>query len=241
MGGFGSGKCSSRRKAWRSKKLYTTNLVKLDVSQVMKLYRQNPDSSFALGDVSIKVSEESLILDRGGDEPLHFTSIDLASIACNYGGYRYFCYCPVCEKRVKSLYLCKNIFACRHCLHLIYPSQNETLSLRLYKKSKKIKSMLDDREWTKPKWMRWNTYERLRKEYLTLEDMREVSDLLSLRNIYSAKIVLKKYGGAIFIPIEVVLTQSGKNWKPKTFNANRLWQQIEAKSKGRLKRENFRC
>lgn len=101
---------------------------------------------------------------------------------------------------------------------------------------------MDDREWTKPKWMRWNTYERLRKEYLTLEDMREVSDLLSLRNIYSAKIVLKKYGGAIFIPVEVVLTQSGRNWTPKTFNPNRLWRQIEIKSKGRLRRENFiRC
>lgn len=55
--------------------------------------------------------------------------------------------------------------------------------------------------------MRRNTYERLRKECFTIEDMREVSDLLSLRNIYSAKAVLKKYGEAVFIPIEVILSQ----------------------------------
>jgi hypothetical protein len=239
MGGFGSGKCRSRRKAWRSKKLYTTSLLKLDVSQVMKLHKQNPGSSFTLGDVSVNVNEEFLHLSRDESEHLHFTSIDLALVACNYGGYRYFCYCPICNKRVKSLYLCKSMFACRHCLNLIYPSQNETLSLRLYKKSKKIKSKLDDREWTKPKWMRWATFEKLRNEYFNLENMHEVSDLLSLRNIFSAKAVLKKYGGAVFIPIEVVLTQSGRNWKLRTFNPNRLWKQIETKSKGRLTREHF--
>lgn len=219
MGGFGSGKCRFRRNAWRSKKLYTTSLLRLNVSEVMKFHGKNPGSSFTVGDISIKVKDESLVLGREGDEPLHFTSVDLALVSCNYGGYRYFCCCPVCEKRVQSLYLCKTIFACRHCLNLIYPSQNETLSFRLYKKSKKIKSMLDGQEWTKPKWMRWKTYDGLRTEYLTLEDLREISDMLSLRNIYSAKTVLKKYGGAIFIPVGVVLAQSGKNWKPKTFNS----------------------
>lgn len=85
----------------------------------------------------------------------------------------------------------------------------------------------------------WWVWKRLRKEYFTIEDMSEVSDLLSLRNIYSVKVVLKKYGGAVFIPIEVVLSQSGRNWNPKTFNPNRLWKQIETKSNGRLTREHF--
>ncbi len=239
MGGFGSGKCRSKRNAWRSKKLYITSLLKLNVSQVMKLHRKNLGSSFTLDGISIKIEDEFILVERTRDEPLHFASIKLSLLACHYGGYRYFCYCPFCDKRVQSLFLCKTIFACRHCLKLIYPSQNETLSLRLYKKAQKIKSKLNGQEWVKPKWMRRNMYERLRKEYFTLEDMSEVSDLLSLRNIYSAKVVLKEYGGAVFIPIEVVLSQSGRNWKPKTFNPNRLWKQIEAKSKGRLKREHF--
>ncbi len=64
-------------------------------------------------------------------------------LACHYGDYRYFCYCPFYDKRVQSLFLYKTSFACRHCLKLIYPSQNETLSLRLYKKAKKIKSKLN--------------------------------------------------------------------------------------------------
>ena len=42
---------------------------------------------------------------------------------CNYGGYRYFFRCPLCQSRMRKLYFAYRAISCRKCLNLSYYSQ----------------------------------------------------------------------------------------------------------------------
>lgn len=59
--------------------------------------------------------------------------------------------------------------------------------------SDKIKELLCGNEWVKPLWMRKRTFERLGKNYYALDDMADLADLFSLRNVYSAQAIHEKY------------------------------------------------
>lgn len=78
-----------------------------------------------------------------------------------------------------------------------------------------IKDRLNNDEWSKPKWMRWKTFERLRNEYFQLEDMNDLANLLSLRSKKTTQSAMEKYGYATLVPFEVAMTQYGKYWNPR--------------------------
>ena len=87
---------------------------------------------------------------------------------CHLGGSRPWFICPVlgCGRRVAILYG-GEIFSCRHCRQLAYPSSREDAGDRAIRKAGRIRDRLDwapgilNEPGGKPPWMRWKTYEKL--------------------------------------------------------------------------------
>lgn len=224
MGGLGSGK-GSRRKARRSKKLKTTSLSALDIPQLIKRHKNNPDSTFLFCNFSFTVTEEDIFIKSLEGEKMIVDFIKIAKMPCNYGGFRYFGCCPACNRQVRALYLWKTLFACRHCFHLGYATQNYTLSFRLYLQMKATKEKLIDGEWIKPKRMRKKTFKRLREEYFALDEKSEIANFFSLRNKRIVDKIYARYGSVLtaaecwemhyfkmnYIP-EDVAEKFGYNW-----------------------------
>jgi len=102
-----------------------------------------------------------------------------------YGGRRWWFLCPLqgCKRRVGKLYIAPGqlYFGCRHCYDLTYESTQSggkllhTVDNRLVAIRRKLKGTGDflDGPWAKPKYMQWDTYGRLCREYLNLLEMRE--------------------------------------------------------------------
>lgn len=68
------------------------------------------------------------VTDRDTQEKEHFDyTVLLTTTSCHLGGKRFWFICPNqhCQKRVGSLYFGQKYFLCRHCLNLVYASQNE--------------------------------------------------------------------------------------------------------------------
>lgn len=88
---------------------------------------------------------------------------------CNYGGFRYFFKCPLCQGRMRMLYFAQNsVFLCRKCLNLSYESQCRRPAMRYAYMSDKIKSHIKDRGgdidyYKKPPRMHQSTYQRLKE------------------------------------------------------------------------------
>lgn len=99
-------------------------------------------------------------------------SIKLSRINNGFGGNpRTFFICPLCEKRVRKIYLRWGSFRCRECAKLNYPSQQTTNNSSRW--ADRVMNILREdffiydnisyavaQELTpdKPKRMRWNTY-----------------------------------------------------------------------------------
>lgn len=87
---------------------------------------------------------------------------------CHLGGNRSWFLCPCCRRRVAKLYL-QRVFACRHCLHLNYASQQANKRDRAADHSWKLRSALGCPESfltfpaeyiPKPKGMQWRTFDQ---------------------------------------------------------------------------------
>ncbi len=196
MGGLGSGK-GSRRKAWRSKKLKTDSLPGLVIPELIKKYKANPIDTFLFNNIRLRVFEEDIFIESLEGEKMAIDTIKVVSMPCNYGGARYFGCCPACKRQVRTLYLWKTLFACRHCFKLGYATQNCTLSFRLYLQMETAKEKLIDGEWKKPKWMRKNTFARLREQYFALDEKSEIANFFSLRNNRLVDKIYARYGSAL--------------------------------------------
>lgn len=207
MGGWGSGK-GSRQKAWRSKKLKTSRLPGLNVPKLIKEHKATPNSVFTFQDIKLAVSDTAIYLEGTDSQKILNDTIKVAKVPCNYGGFRYFALCPICQKRVRTLYLCNTLFACRHCLRMGYSSQNETLSYRLLQKRDALAKKINNDERTKPKWMRKKTFDRLRRKYLDLDEKEQIADILSLRTIRAVDKIFDEYGCAM-TAMEILGHQSG--------------------------------
>ena len=185
MGGFGSG-----RHGVGPKKHTTGEYIAIDVRRWNRRGLLEPGREFqtswaSLGKpaASIHVRTESnrVILTyrhrRGSAEwndecyPIY-----LDWTACNLGGHRPWFLCPTtgCNRRVAILYG-GEIFACRHCRQLVYPSQREPEFERAARRTDGIREKLGwelgvlNGEGSKPKGMHWSTYERLTAQHRDLE------------------------------------------------------------------------
>lgn len=95
--------------------------------------------------------------------------------ACHFGGQRPWFVCPArgCGRRVAILYG-GDIFACRRCYRLAYPSQREADYDRVARRAETIRRRLGwepgilNGEGGKPRGMHWRTFERLADEHNAL-------------------------------------------------------------------------
>ncbi|MCZ8133537.1 MAG: hypothetical protein O9248_00690 [Rhodobacteraceae bacterium] len=104
--------------------------------------------------------------------------INLVSTPCHLGGARQWFECPAkdCRRRVAILYG-GDIFVCRTCRQLQYPSQSVSSWERALLKAEKVRDQLKWRpgvfngmDLTKPKGMHWATYSQLLRRYRDLTD-----------------------------------------------------------------------
>lgn len=188
MGGYGSGRHSSRRKA--------EHFLSLDVN---RLHRDNNLSPGKQGHclwlldgtetarIAFQAMERHLILtykvrrDYGEWEPVTQT-LPLTYINCNYGGMRPFFICNGgvhggnCQRRVGKLYAGGKFFLCRNCTKLAYSSQSEPSYDRMLRRANKLRTALGGEPGVaysiapKPKGMWQRTYQRKLSEIDWCED-----------------------------------------------------------------------
>ncbi|MBM3549440.1 MAG: hypothetical protein FJX54_21080 [Alphaproteobacteria bacterium] len=91
---------------------------------------------------------------------------------CRLGGSRPWFLCPArgCRRRVALLYG-GAIFACRRCHQLAYASSREDAGDRASRRADRIRARLGwepgilNEDGSKPKWMRWRTFDRLTQQH----------------------------------------------------------------------------
>ena len=169
---------------WNSKKT-TESQDRIDIRLLKKWGHLNGSTYFGswswscdgktTGSINYRVDSERIVLSyrhrvSGGEWESVEQRISFDRTHCNYGGFRWWFLCPRCNCRVAVLYCAGKYFLCRHCYDLTYSSQQENLSDRLMRKSRKIRKQLGggnslmDPFPFKPKNMHWQTYYRLRDE-----------------------------------------------------------------------------
>lgn len=119
-------------------------------------------------------------------------SIPIDKQPCNYGGFRYFFKCPLCQQRMRILYFAqKSLFLCRKCLNLGYDTQQLRPSRRYTHTEKKIEALLKDKGgsiYTKPPHMHGKTYKRLMSKLDYYKDKWHQAYNDDLRAWFGAKI-----------------------------------------------------
>jgi hypothetical protein len=87
-----------------------------------------------------------------------------------FGGFRTYFLCPTCDRQCDLLYSSPHI-ACRICHRLAFSSENETKTFRRLRQVLKRRECLGQLEGgvvvdfpPKPKWWRWPTYLRVRRQ-----------------------------------------------------------------------------
>jgi len=201
MGGFGSGRRNQNGKD-------TTNDYRsLDVRRLQRGNLLRSGLCFSLEWTSKRQTLPSMIVQVETDKlTLNYrhqsTSsgwqdkeypIKLNWASCNYGGKRAWFICPAngCGRRVAKLFLnSSGSFACRHCNHLAYASQRETVSDRALRLTRNVRQELGwepslmDQNVPKPKGMHWKTYRRLRAQHdvLLMDYLDRVAKRLGMLN-----------------------------------------------------------
>lgn len=96
-------------------------------------------------------------------------AIQVEKQSCNFGGFRTFFHCPLCQKRMRMLYFVqRSIFSCRKCLNLCYETQRLRPSRRHTYTRNKIEALLKNKGGSvdgKPPHMHDTTYERLMSKH----------------------------------------------------------------------------
>lgn len=119
----------------------------------------------------------------------HAYIIPIDKQACNYGGLRYYFICPLCDSRMRLLYLAsKSTFLCRKCLNLGYKSQRLRPTLRYDYMTDKVTKSFDSCINIKPKNMHTITYNRLKNLQHYYEQKSYQAINIELRDWYGDKI-----------------------------------------------------
>lgn len=180
---------------WKLKKKHQARTLcsKLTSIDSFKLLKNDAFAGFIVQPMDIKANlqkYELRITYRKRKEHSYIIPIDKQP--CNFGGFRYFFRCPLCQCRMRMLYLTdKSIFLCRQCLNLSYKSQLLRPTRRYDYMNEKITNVIEkqggDTSWNKPKRMHTKTYERLRSLHHYYEHMSHNATNKELRAWYGAK------------------------------------------------------
>ena len=174
MGGLGSGR--------PARHLLTSEVAQLDIRWMERHGLLAPGGSrrwqWGRGEVPaveilMQVKEPGLWvsyqdMNRANEVQAVRYAIAVAWTPCHFGGRRPWLLCPVatCQRRVAVLYG-GPVFACRHCLDLVYPSQREARVERSLRQASALTRRLggESQGWRagtrKPRGMHWRTYRRL--------------------------------------------------------------------------------
>lgn len=180
MGGLGSG---SLKRSWR---MSTADVLRIDIRDVAAtgalLSPHSVGKAFRRGEIALEMiaceSGTAIRMWRGyrlGHDVLHDALagrifVRLATTAPRFGGRRFWFVCPrpECQRRCRILYRERDTnaraFACRKCLNLVYDSQRLSRAARLAVRAEVLAQRLvcdEDGRVTKPKWMRWRTFDAL--------------------------------------------------------------------------------
>lgn len=199
MGGLGSGRF---KKPYSKKKLISDFPIKIDMCEmkgklrsgnVLELVHNTGTSSFSF---LILVEDESVIIDLGSIEE---TKVEIKRTLCNYGGIRAWFICPKCGKQIRILHY-DGEYCCRRCCGFVYPSTREKkpskiLERKYYKLARKL--IIKDGYIIRPKYMKRKKFERLKKEFLSLDriltekllldDLRSKLRLINFRRKFQGK------------------------------------------------------
>lgn len=182
MGGYGSG-----RHWGRGFRITTDNYRAIDVRRWRRNGLLEPGTAFGwnwsregeqVASIRVRIEHGRLRLiyrqcSYGDDWQDMDYPVALTWTTCNLGGSRPWFRCPArgCGRRVAILYG-GEVFACRQCHQLAYPSQNEDGPSRAMRRAESIRrklgwagGVLDGGGWEKPKGMHWRTYYRLCEEH----------------------------------------------------------------------------
>lgn len=143
-----------------------SSLVAIDS---FKVFKQGPDMGFSVHPLQVKAEPGSSCLKITYRNHKNSTyNIPIEKQPCNYGGFRYFFRCPLCQNRMRLLYFAQNsVFLCRKCLNLSYETQYLRPTRRHDYMSEKIKKAIKDRGgdlyfYLKPPHMHQSTYQLLK-------------------------------------------------------------------------------
>lgn len=143
-------------------------------------------------DVILTYKEQQLIIEiTEGPLKKETYAIKVNKQPCNFGGFRFYFYCPICTKRMQKLYGLCGLYLCRKCLNLGYESQRMAPSLRYLHRANVIKAKLKNLNgsiYTKPKWMRKKTYLYLRQTYWDYIDLYDKAMTLEFYQLFGNKI-----------------------------------------------------
>jgi hypothetical protein len=178
MGGFGSGR--------QGGKSCTGDMFSLDIRKIQRYGRLRAGQYFSwqwsrggepTGNINIRTDTDRVTLiyrqrsNGGGWQDMNY-HVHLSWTPCNYGGQRAWWLCPArgCGRRVAVLYG-GTVYACRHCHQLAYRTQRETVGDRAGSRADKLRAQLGweigilNGTGDKPKWMHWETFDRLSARY----------------------------------------------------------------------------
>ena len=177
MGGYGSGRYGSGRKAFveESLRLSLRELVRrgaLRPGRLTPVLWRSPSTGECVGKVHILALPDRLRLhfrarmDGGDWQPCRQT-IELVRVRTNFGRRRLF-RCPTCRRACQDLFDGRMRFECRKCRKLAFLSQHQPSWERAVEQMRALRRKLGDAQATvfdelppRPPRMRWHTYERI--------------------------------------------------------------------------------
>jgi len=153
----------------RSGRLTVDDCRSIDVRQWHRQGRLEPGTSFTLRWAVLEASPAGAMSVFVKGDRLAIDGMAIQLIWTGRGfkgkpqGRRVWFLCPRCSRRCCLLYSQGGPFACRICMGLSYPSENESTAARAARRAwRAIQQAAFDvnRKHGKPKWMRWPTFWR---------------------------------------------------------------------------------
>lgn len=181
---------------WKVKKKHVarklcSSLISIDS---FKFYKNNTMGGFSVQPLEVNAEPTSNHLKITYRKRKEYSYlIPIEKQPCNYGGYRSFFKCPLCQKRMRFLYFAEqSLFLCRKCLNLSYESQRLRPTMRYYYMTQKIKDSMKDKDgnlslYEKPFGMHKDKYEKLKSKQFYYEAKSKQAITRELRKWFGAK------------------------------------------------------